>query len=52
MSGMAFHYRLWTAMTIGRRQVLDVVIDLRQYTRSDSIGRGMPLIPWTTHTVG
>ena len=44
-SGNACHQRPWTAQTIGRRRAWHAIIALGQHTRSDDVGRGMPLSP-------
>ena len=45
MSGVALHYRHWTARMVGRRQAWYDITALAQHTRSNDVGRGMPSSP-------
>ena len=42
-SDVACHHCPWLAHTIGSRRALDAIITLVQQTRSNYVGRGMPL---------
>uniref|UniRef100_A0A3Q7GR05 Uncharacterized protein n=1 Tax=Solanum lycopersicum TaxID=4081 RepID=A0A3Q7GR05_SOLLC len=50
-SGFACHHRPWTAQMVRRRRVWHAIIALRQHTRSNNVGRGMPSSPLeSTHS--
>ena len=44
-SGVECHHRLWAAHTIERRRAWHAIIAFGKHTRSNDIGRGMPLSP-------
>lgn len=46
MSGMACHRHSWTTHTIELHRVWHAITALRQHTRSDDVGRGMPSLPF------
>ena len=45
-SGVACHHHPWKAYLIRRCRELHVIIALRQHTRSDNVGCGMPSSPF------
>ena len=44
-SGVACQHRLWAAQTVERHPAWHAIIALRQHTRSNNVGRGMPSPP-------
>ena len=49
-SGVACHYRLWTAHTVERRQAWHAITAFGQHTWSNDVRRGMTSPPWGRHT--
>ena len=50
-SGVACHYHLWAAQTVGRRRAWHAIIALERQTRSNGVGCGMHYRLWAAHTV-